>query len=209
MKNVTKFLFLLIISALFLINLQGCATTKRAPIYLDPSFTPNQIDAIVVLPVIDRRIDKSVEIDFHNQIHLTAAAWIERKGYIAVIPDTACGQHFPVSSEVLAMDSKAICALASDSLNFVLILYVEDILKKHSLFKYQTKMEVTGLLLDRHKQAVLWKDKGIGVHSGGGILGAIEAAVLYTNEGIDLAMSNLFQTLPDAQWRKQPGAAAQ
>ena len=41
----------------------GCAGVPFAPHYLDPSFSPADVELLTILPVVDIRKDRSVELD--------------------------------------------------------------------------------------------------------------------------------------------------
>ena len=77
--------FLIIVC--ILIFIVGCATS-RVPIKLDPSFSTMGIKKITLLPIVDRRIDKSVDIDFEQAIRNKAAKNLESKGYTVLLPES-------------------------------------------------------------------------------------------------------------------------
>ena len=94
------------------------------------------------------------------------------------------------------MPTEELCGLAGEGTGFCMAVYVDDLLKNHSLFRFESKMEVTGVLLATPEGTVLWRDKGIGSDGSGGILAAAIDAAVFSNDAIDKALRSLFSTLP-------------
>lgn len=180
-------------AALALTNCGG----KRTPITLDPSFSELQIEEVALLPIVDRRVDKAVEIDFEAKIRSRAKGILEGKGYVVALPTSFGNVQDLDSAEIARMQEEDLFSLGPEQNNFIAVLYIEDLVRKHSLFKFQSKMEASAVLLDKAKRTVIWKDKGIASEGEGGILGAAIEAAVFSDDAIRSALRSLFSTLPE------------
>ena len=57
----------------------GCAT--RPPIQSEPGFSPDQMDKVYVLPVIDDRVDTALKIDIDKKVDSLVRRNLEGKRY--------------------------------------------------------------------------------------------------------------------------------
>ena len=184
-----KVIFCSLISA----SLVACAT--REPIFLASDLVaPQKIESIVLLPVVDRRLDRSYEIDLEDAIRDRARKALENKGYRIVLPATFNANGSLDSDYVAEMEDDALPALVPEGVDAAAIVYVEDILNDYKVFYYRFKIEISGTIVST--AGVLWHDKATGSYGQGGLIsGAFQEwdrFIVY-----DTAVNALFATWPE------------
>jgi hypothetical protein len=74
-------------SIIFLVVLSACAAGKkgnvRIPVKLDSSFYELKKELVALLPVVDRRPDKSFQIDLEKEIRIPSKRILDKKGYFS------------------------------------------------------------------------------------------------------------------------------
>ena len=185
--------------SLFFFILGGCVRMvppkiEKIPITLDTSFSEMGITTISLLPVVDRRPDKSYDIDFDKDIREKVKEILEKKGYSVEIEDTFSAE---IDNEELAeMDVADLASLGPEDARAVLLIYIEDILSKYVVMAYTFKIEATASLISKEKQVELWRDKGIGKSGQGGLVSIVPA--LFGPAGINDCINDMLDSFPNA-----------
>lgn len=185
-----------IVLGLFCITLvAGCATTQKLPIKLDPNYHQKGIETIVMMPVIDRRVDKSSKIDFNKDLRLPAKAMLEKKGYQVMIPSVYRESADVTQDEITEMDIEELSQLGPVDARALLYIYVEDILDSYVVISYNFKIEATGSLIHKQEKTELWRDKGLGTQGQAGLISGAFSA-WDKQIAITACLESLLSTLP-------------
>lgn len=183
------------LAILALLIVAGCAT-PRAPLYIDKDFSTN-VSNTLLLGIVDSRVDKSADLDINEKLLGYAKDKLEDRGYKVVTLALPNGLDRLDKPAVLQqLDASQLASLGPAKHDLLMIVYLEDYLKSYTVMKYQEKMEVTGVLLSKSRKAIHWKDKGIGRHGGGGLLGAALEATVTPVNAFKFGFENLFGSLP-------------
>lgn len=196
--------FMVFVAGLFLLN--GCSTVPKMPIKLDPNFASKNIDTVVLMPVVDRRIDKKGSIDLEKDIRIPAKKILEKKGYIVIMP-SSFGEGITASmGDVGEMNTQELSDLGPKDARALIFIYVEDIIDEYIVMAYTFKIEATGSLIEKQEKAELWRDKGIGAEGQGGLISGV-TSVFNKSAAISRCLSDIFVTLPNCP-AKQPAEGA-
>ena len=180
-----------------LLLLAGCATT-RMPIVLDPSFSDRQIATIALLPIVDRRRDRSFNIDLDNQLGARAEKLLKSKGYAVTKISPPEASNNPYGSErLLDIDIEYVASLGPPEADAVLAIYVDDVLSSYKVLVYEFKIEAIGTLVAKSDQKELWRDKGIGTQGQAGLISGLFQG-WDRSLAMDLCVGGMFATLPKA-----------
>jgi len=195
--NIRKYvLFGIVLLCVSVLLLSGCATVKKIPIKLDPNFRAKSIDTIVLMPIVDRRIDKTAKIDLEKEVRIPAKKLLEKKGYTVIMPETF-GEGINVNAnDVGEMGVDDLSTLGPKDSKALLYIYIEDISESYIVLAYTFKIESTGSLIYKQEKVELWRDKGIGVSGQGGLISGVVSG-LDRAEAISYSRENMFVTLPD------------
>lgn len=188
----------------------GCSTVPKMPIKLDPSYSTKGIDTIVLMPVIDRRVDKKSKLDVENVIRIPVKKILVKKGYDVVMPSSFSETGSISADNVAEMNTDELSGLGPDNTRALLYIYVDDVLDDYIVLAYSYKIEATGSLIDKNDRIELWRDKGIGTSGQGGLISGVLAG-LYQASAVSICLDDMFCTLPKcpvAKPAKGKGAAS-
>lgn len=170
----------------------ACATRK--PIFLESDLARQQIQTIALLPVVDRRLDRSYEVDLEEAVRDRARKALEKKGYGVVLPATFNTESSLAAHDVAEMEDDELAALVPEGADAAAIVYIEDILSDYKVLYYRFKIETSGTIVSR--TGVLWHDKATGASGQGGLIsGAFQGWDRST--AYDAGVGGLFATWPD------------
>lgn len=195
MKN-CKIAILLSLSILLMVFCaSGCSTVQKIPIKLDPNFSNKGIDTIILMPVVDRRPEKSAKLDFEKEILLPSKKILEKKGYTVIIPDKYSEDSSMSSEQVAEMTTEELSALGPRGASAILFIYIEDVMDSYVVLAYTFKIEATGSLIYKQERSELWRDKGIGSYGQGGLMSGMTSSM---DRGVALSqcLESMLVTLP-------------
>lgn len=175
--------------------LSGCASgIPRTPIYADPDLASLHFDTVTVLPVVDRRVDQSSGINLDKTIRGQAIRILEKQGY-AVIDPPAFSESVDIpNAEVAEMEVRELTALGPADAKMMLVLYLDDASGVTAL-GYSFKTEMTALLIDKPRGALIWKDKGIASQGQGGLLGCLMSSSI-KSDALKQCVSEMLASFP-------------
>lgn len=195
-KRMTVFV---VIAMLFL---AGCAAPVKKAIHLDPAFQEQVGAKLYVLPAVDLRKDMSETLNLDNDIRKPFAHGLRKKGYeVELLNDFGGGEDIPAAT-VAEMSQDELFALGPQQASSVLVLYLDDASSKYTVIGFTFKMELTGLLLDKQRKVILWKDKGVGSSGQGGLISGLVAPMVKSNalsSSINSMLLSFPKKIKDAQ----------
>lgn len=187
--------------AMIMLLLVGCgAAPMKKAIVLDADFHYRLGEKVNILPVIDLRKDKSTDIDLDDSIRTPFVNSIKDKGYaVATLNDF---DKKDLTMEAVAeMSEDELYVLGPKDAQSILILFVNDVSSKYVVMGYTYKVELTGLLLDKQRKTVLWKDKGVGSSGQGGLISGIMAP-LVKSEALSTAVNSMIMSFPASRTKE-------
>lgn len=182
----------------------GCASTPKQAVVLAPAFHELDVRRITLLPIVDRRADRSRAF---NEIKLrnAAAERLEKRGYSVSHRYRFFGDDGFVSAEdVESMAPSELTKLVPDGTDAALVLYVDDFFRSAKVVWTTAKVEMTGSLVSSQHGGEVWRGKGVGTSGQAGLIWAfLEETIL--ESAISLAIYDLLASLPEAPITKAEG----
>lgn len=194
MKLIKKNMALLIVIIMALGLMGGCAATLKPAIHLDSSFHVQKIDIIVMLPAVDARFDKTVELEVQKLLNINAKSMLKKRGYEVQIINTDGTESQITKDDLESLDSEWIKQLGPDDANWVMVLALDDATSKLT-FGSTGSAEVSGFFFDKQSGVLLWRDIGIGKVGQGGLFGMMMKSAM-GDMAIINAVSNLIMSIP-------------
>lgn len=165
-----------------LVTSSGCSVTNYKRIEITDSFqiplhTPSEVDRVLILPVIDNRRDKTIDIDVEKLIQDKVANKLSEKGYeTRIFNDPACVRS-AVPQRLALPTQDWLANLGSNDSRWVLLLELTDTRYEKApymtlvyivcpltiLFNHPaiTSVEMRGYLFDKHDPSLSWKKQVI------------------------------------------------
>jgi hypothetical protein len=201
MGKLTIFLYTSLIGLIVVCVLAGCAARPKIPIFADPDLLNMRFETITLLPVVDRRVDKSHDLNLESSIGGRVEKKLKGKGYTVIRPGAFSDTLQVTNEEVAEMEPYELKTLGAENMEYMLIVYLDDASSKTAL-GYTFKMESTALLLNKRTGAMLWKDKGIGSQGQGGLAGCLMSPMV-KGEAMDICISNMLDSFPNSPRKRK------
>jgi len=141
----------------------GCATTE-VPIHSDVEFGQGRIDdSIFIFPLIDCRIDKSVELDREKLekvfMHSTVKYYLKKYDYKFEVLTDASLLYGISADDITYPEESWIRSLGPTDSRYILLMALLDAQTQNKTFGKGASVEMLGLLVDKSRGVVVWKDK--------------------------------------------------
>ena len=180
--------------------LAGCS--NRAPLVLDETLRPDEIDEVVVLPVIDARPTRLDQVQVARNVGDATVRFLRERGYFTLAAD-----HFrerpagPLDLHVATPDQ--LLPLAPEDAKFFILFQVE-MLEPGTDPEGQTyDARLTGVMVDRTRGRVVWRDVATASSTLSGMLTVFSRGSRQYEAAVN-ASHALVETLPDK--RAKPAA---
>jgi hypothetical protein len=170
----------------------SCATSP--PIQRESGFSPDQMDKVYVLPVIDDRVNTAIKIDINKKVDGITRHNLEGKRYTVEFmtdPSAVAG----ISGEDLkAGNAEVFAKLGPPDAKWVIVFVLEE-LSTRLTFGSTGNAEITMIIVDRQNKRVVWRDKGVG-HAGQASLVGMAMIGMMGEAALDEALKQIFQKIP-------------
>ena len=176
------------------LGLAACASTPPQIEYAADNFDATAMDKVVLLSVVDHRVDKSKEVKLDKWVEPFAKKRLKKAGYEYEI-DTAPAYVEAVTLDGLEdADAEMIASLGPDGSRWVMLLVLQDASSKMT-FGSTGAAEMTGYIFDRETNTIAWRNKEFAEFSQGGLMGmAMKGAM--QRSAIELATDKILKGLP-------------
>lgn len=173
----------------------GCATTKQ-PIFLSKTFSQERVENILVLPVVDLRFNKELELPkLDKWVQGVVKGQLKRKKYTFTLATDRSIVDNITEEDMKEVDAEWVGNLGSSSYRWVMVAVLLDA-KSKLTFGSSGNAEVSGYLFDKKDGSLLWRDKGIGKVGQGGLLGMLMKGTMLGG-AIQMATLNLIKSFPE------------
>jgi len=172
----------------------GCAAPLKQAIYLDSGFQPQVINQIILLPAIDARIDRKIEVNIQKQIREAGMEILNNNGYQVSLSDNIGGVTQIIEDDLKFGDPKWIKQLGPSEARYVMVLMLVDVATKLT-FGSTGNAEVAGFLYNKEAGTIVWRDKGIGQVGQAGLMFMLMKGAM-AGSAIDVAMNSLLSSIP-------------
>lgn len=153
---------------LFAAALAGC-TTQRTPLVLDSALKPDEIDEVVVLPVIDARPSRLEQVQVARNVGDATVRFMRERGYF-----TLTAERFrerppgPLDLHVAGPDQ--LLPLAPEDSKYFMLVQVESLQPGTDETNQTYDARLTAVLVDRVRGRVVWRDVATASSSLSGML---------------------------------------
>jgi hypothetical protein len=202
--------------------LSGCSSQKKfvsVPHAFEiPSYTPSQVDTVVVLPVLDSRFDKSLKIDSAKRIQGSIEQFLTKNGYgVVVLKDEVVLK--PILPQRLALPTPEwLATLGPTDSRWILLIELTGTQYKRDrggswfsifygglhLHIRSTRVELTAYLFDKQNMTRPWKKQ---VLANAEIVDSILTLLYYAKEDrllLENAATQAVRDLPTRNVKKRP-----
>ncbi|MEE8327840.1 MAG: hypothetical protein V3R32_03500 [Nitrosomonadaceae bacterium] len=182
-----------IIFGVIIIVLSGCAATKpvqRDATFKHPLIEEMGIQKITLLPIVDHRVDKSLNTDLNDAGGQAIKKVVEKRGFaISIVTDQSYINGIS-PSDIAESSQSWVKSLGPQGSRWVLLVVVKKLYRRIT-FGAIAHAELVGYLYDRNTGEKIWEGAGKG-KSAAGILGA----PFVDDHALELAAKSLAQGLP-------------
>ena len=190
--------WILMVLCLFLL-VSGCGTSRPInPTYLDPAFTPALVDQIYVLPLADIRIDRTEELDDKDISvgwGLAGFKWLKKKGYEYTFLSEFGTDSDPTEDDLTQALSDWVRALGTPEAKYVLLIALEDLVRRKKTFGSAMGCECSGVLYDKVSGKAVWRHEAVAEMSVGG-LGGMMVGGLIVRDTMGACFRQLLEQIP-------------
>lgn len=172
----------------------SCAVPLKPPIFLSPGFEFTSIDRIVVLPAVDLRVEKKINVNLDKQITGATEKIIRNKGYRTSLGNTMGEVGAVIEEDLKDAKPEWVKRLGPPDARWVMVVCLIDVATTLT-FGSTGNAEVSGYMYDKETGVMVWKDKGIGQAGQGGLAGMLMKGLM-DEEAIGSAMGNLLASVP-------------
>ncbi|MBN2180691.1 MAG: hypothetical protein JW715_02160 [Sedimentisphaerales bacterium] len=161
--------------ALFLLT--GCNSTppRRPALHFDPAYLDPKVSVIHIMPVLDARLDRTVDFnsaDLSDLGEQLAYAIVEYSGYRVETVERWPAITAILGEEILSMSPEQLCGLAPDNCHAFFVLMINNIESKHKALSTSYSITGTAMLVNREKGKLIWKNIATGSYSSAGLIPA-------------------------------------
>ncbi len=188
-----KHLTLILSAGTAALLLASCATTIPKPLYSAADFRLESIDTVYILPVVDARPDKKLNLNL-DKLQETMASNLKSKRYQAIaLPDR--NLMAGITDEDLREPSPDwIKGIGPSEARWVMVLAVGDLSRK-IVFGSTGSAEVNLAILDKQTGTVVWRDKALGRAGAGGLLGMLMVSMM-DHQALATAVGQVMDKIP-------------
>lgn|GEM_PF-1793382 len=133
----------------------GCGVRK--PIEVDPQFGTAGVDKIVVLPVIDARSDRLDYVALGRNVGDATSRMLHQKKY-RISQSDSYAQHPAGRIDIDSVTAGEVVALVPEDVRYFLVVQVERMDRSIDESGVYYTVWLSGLLVDRERGRVLWRD---------------------------------------------------
>jgi len=173
----------------------GCAQQKRAPLVLDETVRPEEIDEVVVLPVIDARPSRFEQVQVARNVEDATVRFLRERGYF-----TLSASQFrqrpsgPLDLHVAGPDQ--LLPLAPEDTRYFMLVQVESLQPGMDESGQTYDARLAAVLVDKQRGRVLWRDVATASSTLSGVLTVFSRGSRQYEAAVN-ASKLLVQTLPD------------
>lgn len=168
------------------LTLSGCVGPHVKPAqFISQDFQPQIIDCIYILPAMDGRLDKSLDLNWNKvdqSIHIWLQQGLKQRGYqFKIVKDRSLAATL-TREDLQGPDGQRIRSVDLPEARWLLFLMIDDTYMKTG-FGGTGSVELTGFLWDKTDGKLLWKHKAVAGGGGLGLMNAVggKAIAIYSN----------------------------
>jgi hypothetical protein len=173
----------------------ACATERREPIFAAAGLDTRPVKTVTVAPVVEERAFPETQAPLVSYVMHAAERVLENKGYDARAAETG-----PVQLDAPLLDARGgVLAAAAPAAAgpYSLWIALERVDMDNTDIGLDTRVRVSGVLLDAERGEILWRDRAERESSISGQGFATISPSVRTYEAVYAAVGSLLESLPD------------
>jgi len=176
------------------IALAGC-TSARTPLVLDDTIRPDEIDEVVVLPVIDARPSRFEQVQVARNVGDATVRFMRERGYFTLAADRFRERPTgPLDLHVAGPDQ--LLPLAPEDSKYFMLVQVERLEPGVDQTGDVYDARLAAVLVDRARGRVVWRDVATASSTLTGVLTVFSRGSRQYEAAVN-ASKLLVETLPD------------
>ncbi len=176
------------------IVLAGCAS-PRTPLVLDDTIHPDEIDEVVVLPVIDARPSRFEQVQVARNVGDATVRFMRERGYFTLAADRFRERPTgPLDLHVAGPDQ--LVPLAPEDSKYFMLVQVERLEPGVDQTGEVYDARLAAVLVDRTRGRVVWRDVATASSTLSGVLTVFSRGSRQYEAAVN-ASKLLVETLPD------------
>jgi hypothetical protein len=168
----------------------------RAPQFADPSLGEVGQGEVVLMPVVDQRENRLDQFDVGRHVTSAADKVLAKKGYTVLTGRHLEGFERLPFEGFSTLSAGELSQLGPKGSTLLLFIAVDGVTREYERYGDEYRVRLSGLLVDRDSERVIWRDSGSGATSFGGFL-AIMSPAGSQYDAVHDALMNLLRTVPD------------
>ena len=184
------------LAVLMLAVVAGGCSSRRAAVYAAPALEAVLTDELVLMPIVDQRADRFVPFEIARDVRTATPDVLGKKGYTVVASAQIEGGERPPFEGFEELSADDLAALGPEGSATLLFLGVTEVAKTYGGGGDEYRVRVTGILVDKGSQSVVWRDTGSGTSNFGGLLSVLSPSGSQY-DAVYEALTSLFRTVPD------------
>ncbi len=173
----------------------GCASAPPPAEFVAPNLSGDAIDNLVLLPVVDHRIDTEKELKLDKWVHNVAEARLKKSDYVFSVETNRDTIAAVTRDGLEEADPEMIADIGPDGSRWVLLLVLHDASSKMT-FGSSGGAEMTGYLMDKETNEVVWRNKEFAEFSMGGLMGMTMKGQMQRG-AVELVTDKVLKVLPE------------
>jgi hypothetical protein len=178
----------------FALTAFGCAS-GRAPLVLDDTIRPEEIDEVVVLPVIDARPSRLDQVQVARNVEDATVRFLRERGYFTLSADRFRERPSgPLDLHVAGPEQ--LLPLAPEDSKFFMLVQVERLEPGVDQTGQTYDARLAAVLVDRTKGRVVWRDVATASSTLSGVLTVFSRGSRQYEAAVNASRA-LVETLPN------------
>ena len=179
--------------------LSACAS-PRAPLVLDSTLQPDEVDEVMVLPVIDARPTPYELPQVARNVGDAMVRFLRERGYFTIAAEGyATRPHDPIDLHVATAEQ--LVPLSPEDAKYFVLVQVEKIEPGVDATEQVYDARLSAVMVDRPHSRVVWRDVATGSSTLGGVLTVFAKGSRQYEAAVN-ASKLLVETLPDKRPKK-------
>jgi len=180
--------------AVLVISTTSACNWSRTPLTVDPEFRPEEVEEIVLLPVIDARPDRFDNVRISRNVEDATLNLLRQRGYFAVASDRFAVR--PTGPINLNKESyEYLSTLAPADARVFMVVQIERLDPEYDSTGEGYYARLSAALVDREHGRVLWRDVASATSHLSGVLTVFARGSRQYEAAVNAARA-LVETLP-------------
>jgi hypothetical protein len=173
----------------------ACGARREAN-FADAALVDVTTDELILMPIVDQRENRLDKFEVGRYVRTATDKVLTKKGYTVLSSRHLDGSERPPFEGIDGMSARELANLGPDGSELLLFIVVRDVTHAYDALGEEYHVRLSGLLVDRSEERVLWRDKSSGDTNFFGFMSLLTLPGSQY-DAVYEALMNLFRTVPD------------